>query len=221
MQRYDVQNVTVVPVLVQTENLKTADGWGNFFSPDHKGSWAVHVVKENEIWLRYKKIFGEKEIGLFAGVTALRQAYNKQDDFALERACKYLGVDQPKEINIQLKLKDGRSLSLKSHGHRWDVAGWGYSELLGKQIESARLVMWLSDSGFVPALYCPDWKTAAYVMAFIGRIRTCPKCGEIYVGDEDYCKASHGIAYRTARSRWNAKNQKDAKNRRGRAKGTR
>jgi len=62
----------------------------------------------------------------------------------------------------------------------------------------------------MPALYCPDWKTAAFVVTFLGRVRVCanPKCNAVFVPSTDkehYCIPAHGVAYRVARSRWRAK----------------
>jgi hypothetical protein len=71
-------------------------------------------------------------------------------------------------------------------------------------------VMWCLDKKekFSPGIYCRDWKTAAFVLMCMGSIRVCPKCGNSFVpktDNQDYCTPAHGVAYRTAKSRWNAK----------------
>jgi hypothetical protein len=59
-------------------------------------------------------------------------------------------------------------------------------------LERTRLVISKKDCRLLPALYCPDWKTAAFVLTFMGRVRACanPKCRAVFVPPTDkehYC----------------------------------
>src|SRR5690348_6359665 len=82
-----------------------------------------------------------------------------------------------------------------------------YNALLTKMVEKARFVAWYSEKEkrFLPGLFCPDWKTAAFATLFVNEIRVCPKCGVLFVPNDSkhrYCIPSHGVSYRQARSRW-------------------
>ncbi|MBZ5667548.1 MAG: hypothetical protein LAO30_23495 [Acidobacteriia bacterium] len=109
--------------------------------------------------------------------------------------------------------------SLKRTGVNRRYSGFvNYSRLIANMFERARLVMLFSekDGRFLPALYCPDWKTAAFVVTFTGRVRVCanPKCNAPFIPSTDkehYCTPAHGVAYRVARSRWRAKQAAEEK----------
>ena len=57
-----------------------------------------------------------------------------------------------------------------------------------------------------PAIYCPDERTAAYVMLFMDYVRVCQnsKCRKLFVpkiSTQKYCIPKHGVSNRTKRSR--------------------
>ncbi|MCU1305233.1 MAG: hypothetical protein JWQ87_5517 [Candidatus Sulfotelmatobacter sp.] len=64
--------------------------------------------------------------------------------------------------------------------------------LWAEEMSSARLVLWWTDffdgrpcRRFIPAIYCPDLKTALYVREALGerRVSVCLGCGELFVPD--------------------------------------
>lgn len=216
MSRDIVQTVTrSLPVLVSADSTKEADGRGTFFPSDRVNeSMFVRVVRNEDIGARLKTIFRPDELPLFVGAIELKQAYDAGDELALKRASEKVrpymrGFAPPEEWELKLKTRDGRGLIFKSHGRKWNATRWNYSGLMADMFQDARLVIWFSEKEerFLPALYCPNWKTAAFVMTFLGRVRVCPKCSTIFIpsaDNVDYCSPAHREAYRVARSRWRA-----------------
>ena len=88
---------------------------------------------------------------------------------------------------------------------------------MSNELEQVRLVAWWSEGGermLAPAVFCPDWKAAAFAMLWVGGIRLCPKCNRPFEPKKDnqeYCRAEHGGAHRTARSRDAKKRAEEAK----------
>jgi hypothetical protein len=211
MTRNSVRTVTL-PILVAANITKEMDGWGTFFPADRIESMAVRVVSEEDIKSRLRTIFRPKDLPLFVGAIELKQAYDAKDELSLQRASekvrpwiKHFAL--PRELDW--KSADGR-VSFTSSGQKWNATRWNYSRLMADMFQSARLVIWFSEKEgrFLPALYCPDWKTAAFVMTFLGRIRVCPKCSTIFIpsaDNVDYCTPAHREAHRVARSRWRAR----------------
>lgn len=210
MTRNSVRTVTL-PILVAADTAKEMDGWGTFFPADRTESMAVHVVREADIKARLRTIFRPKDLPLYIGAIELKHAYAAKDELALNRASEKVRpwlphFAPPREI--QGESADGR-LSFSSTGQKWNATRWNYSRLMADMFQSARLAIWFSEKEgrFLPALYCPDWKTAAFVMTFLGRIRVCPKCSTIFIpsaDNVDYCTPAHREAHRVARSRWRA-----------------
>ena len=50
-------------------------------------------------------------------------------------------------------------------------------------MSSARIVLWWVGDRFVPAIFCPDIKTALYVRNAIDGQKICLGCGELFVPD--------------------------------------
>jgi hypothetical protein len=116
---------------------------------------------------------------------------------------------------VEFKLKDGARISLRS-SPRWNATRWNFSGLLRDVFDDAKFVIWHSEkeNRFIPALYCSNRKTAAFIVQFMGRIRVCPKCGVPFIplaGNVDYCCPAHREAHRVARSRWRAKQKPEGK----------
>jgi hypothetical protein len=221
VSRNAIRTVTTLPVLIAVDSAKEADGWGTSFPPDRTESMAVHVVTDDDIDTRLRTIFRPEELPLFVGAIELKQAYAAKDELALQRASEkvrpwIVGFAPPEEFEVKLKTRDGRALSLKSHGQKWNATRWNYSGLMADMFQNARMVIWFSEKEerFSPALYCPDWKTAAFVMTFLGRIRVCPKCSTIFIpsaDNVDYCSPAHREAHRVARWRDRKKREKKAR----------
>jgi len=210
MTRNNVRTVTL-PILIAANVLEKADGWGTFLPPDRTESIAVRMVTDGDIKTRFRKIFRPDDLRLFVGAIELKQAYDAGDELALKRASEKVrpyirDFAAPEEFKIDLKTRDLSKISLKTHGQKWNATRWNYSGLMTDMFQSARLVIWFSEEEgrFLPALYCPDWKTAAFVMTFLGRIRVCPKCTRIFIpsaDNVDYCTPAHREAHRVARWR--------------------
>lgn len=222
MSRYPLHTVTtalsVIIELGPGDSLKEAAGRADFL-PGERGESCVRVVTADDIRKRLRTIFTPKDISLYVGAVQLKQALEAEDELALqsasERVRPWMGdfFEFPK---LLLDIAAANRVSLKRSGTDWRYSAFvNYSRLIADMFKSARLVMWFSEkeSRLLPALYCPDWKTAAFVVTFMGRLRVCanPRCNEVFVPSTDkehYCTRAHGVAYRTARSRWRAQQKK-------------
>lgn len=218
MTRNTVQTVTTpLPILVEVDRLKDADGRGNFLPGDRAEESAVRVVSEEDIKVRLRTIFSPKEVLLFLGAIQLKQAHDARDELALQQASEKVRPWLPDFVDLrdsQWKGADGR-ISFRITGMRRYAAVLNYCRLMSDMFQHARLVIWFSekDARLLPALYCPDWKTAAFVMTFAGRLRVCPKCSTMFIpsaDNVDYCSPAHREAHRVARWRDRKKREKKA-----------
>lgn len=203
MSRDLLQTVTL-PILVDAEDFRNADGWGSRFSPNRYGFMAVQVVRPENVKSRLPKIFPGNHILLFAGADQLKRAYDTKDELALKQSLERVRPWIPELLGSKWPAPD-----LKSEV-KWLGVRSVYSNLMSKALQSARLIMWCSDKEgrYLPGVYCPDWTTAAFATALMGQLRACPKCSKPFIpkaGNVDYCTPSHGVSYRTERSRWKAK----------------
>jgi hypothetical protein len=204
MSREPLQTVTI-PVLIEAENADATDGWATLSPSEGRTKFAaVRRVGTDEVRARLPKIFPDKQFSLFRGLGRLQRAYEAKDEYALRAAIE--------EVRPWVPTIAGGSIKEDWTGEKiWDGARWEYSSLMSNAIQAARLVLWWpggEDRLVSPALYCPDWKTAAFALSFMRSIRVCPKCGKPFVAiaeNVDYCTPAHGVAYRTERSRWRAK----------------
>jgi hypothetical protein len=217
MSRNSVQTVTL-PVLVTAESLKDSAGWGTFFPGDHTGNMAVQVVTPEDVIERLQTIFAPKDILLYNGVIQLMRALESghQGDVekCFEKVRPYIRHFAPLK-EIQWKSADGR-VSFKTIGQKRNAARWNYSGLMSDVFKGARLVVWYSEQEgrLQPALYCRDWKTAAFLLAFMQHFRECPKCHTVFVpsaDNVDYCTPEHREAHRVARWRARKRQEKAAK----------
>jgi hypothetical protein len=157
-------------------------------------------------------IFPGEAVELFTGAVQLKQAFETGDEFLMQQASERVRpwvADFVALRDSKIQSADGR-FSFEIRGMKKYSALLNYARLMADVLQNARLVMWFSekDGRFLPSVYCPDWKTAAFAMAFAGRLRVCPKCSEIFTqrGDNNnYCKPSHRESHRMARSRWRKK----------------
>jgi hypothetical protein len=87
------------------------------------------------------------------------------------------------------------------------TGGWAnvhVPRLATPAMEEARLVLWGCSGRFIPAIYCPNLRTAIFVRAFLA-LQTCPHCGTVFIPEKEnviYCRPAHGQAHRMARSRY-------------------
>jgi hypothetical protein len=177
-----------------------ADAWVSVFrAPNRWAEQAVREVNKSDIegQGRLRQIFHLEELPLVLGVAAMGRAFRKRNADAFRQAFDKARPWWPSA---------GR-FTLGNIESNWSGAQWLYSRLMNKLVQNARLILWRREKGLLmPALYCPDLKTAAFVMAVMDRIRVCPKCNGVFTpkaSNVEYCNPAHGGAYRTARSRRN------------------
>jgi len=219
MSRDSLQTVThALPVIVElgpAEGVKDADGRARFLHGGRGDSW-VRVFRPADVKKQLRTIFSSKDISLFLGAVQLKQALETSDQWGLQTASEKIRpwlpdftTDRIPKFEIDLKHKT----AVVTEGEiNWGFSSFvNFSRIIADMFAKARLVMWFDERqerGFLPALYCPDWKTAAFVVTFMGQVRVCPhpKCNTVFIpetGREFYCCTKHGVSYRTARSRWN------------------
>jgi len=129
------------------------------------------------------------------------------------------GLGTNKEaMEIYEGLRPGRSASADPR--------WLLSQEVSTSVREARLVLWWNKERFLPAIWCPNLKTAFYARALLDIVgtksfRLCAFCGDWFRQkrtDQDYCSVAHREAHRVAR--WRA-NQKLKIQKKGRKRGTR
>ena len=103
-------------------------------------------------------------------------------------------------------------------------ARYGLAPLWTKEMSSAQLVLWWAESfdgqpyrRFMPAIFCPDFKTALYVWEALGERtgRICLGCGEFFVPERSnqlyHANGRCGDRHRHRRQRENEKKSKRGK----------
>jgi hypothetical protein len=103
-------------------------------------------------------------------------------------------------------IEDPRIQATFGGGEIRRIAAWFYPAFFNRELARTRLVLWLTKQNqFVPAILCPDMKTAMFAFAAFGHIAACPNCGNLFALDsgrvdgskgERYCKAVCGERYR-------------------------
>jgi hypothetical protein len=208
MSRDPLQTITL-PVLVDADSPENADGEGTCFpSPGRTKFMSVRTIQAYEILRRARKIFPGKKLWLFIGVKGLERAYRRKNERAYqgenERAL-LEAIEQVRPWTPFLQIQAGTVKEDWTGDKIWEGARWLYSSVMSNALQTARLVMWWAYKGeriVAPAVYCPDWETAAF--ALMGSIRVCPKCEKMFIpsaGNVVYCTPAHGVAHRTALSR--------------------
>jgi hypothetical protein len=206
MSRYPLHTVTL-PILVKAETQEEIDGWGTLLpSPGRVESSSLRIVKQEDIWerLENRKTSQPDVILLCGGLLQMRRAYEARDEVAFRRALESVWKWVPHFGPMKIKpLNNEQS---------WKRTNWIYSSLMANLLQSSRLIFLYTEKSeyqrLIPGLYCPNWEVAVFAFIGLGLIRVCPKCREIFIpktDNQDYCKPAHGVAYRTARSRWKAK----------------
>lgn len=213
-----LQTVTM-PILVpawEARLRQELDGWVCLVSDSptryEVSDSAVRVATADDI---QKRLTPEEKV-LVDGALQLRLAYSERDDFFLERSAKKIEQSFAR-VRACVPLMERGPVKLRGN---WTGVRWVYARLMSNMLRDARVVMWCSDKKgrFLPGVYCPRWITAAFVLMFMDGMRLCPHCGNWFIpktDNQDYCEPSHGVNYRTARSRWNAKQRKTESKRAG------
>ena len=121
------------------------------------------------------EIFRPEELPLVVGVADLQRAINKKDEAGF-----WLANEKVRPWQRQRNMP-GVTITYKAIGRDWGAAQSLYADLMNELTQNVRLILWQPERGQLrPALYCPDLKTAKFVLLLMGRIRVCPKCKEIF-----------------------------------------
>lgn len=209
MSRESLQTVTL-PLLVNAKTLDSAEGECAVF-PSRGGKRLVKVRTISPdglvLWLGR-----DTHPGLacaLRGLGLLRRAHEARDAKALRAA-----IEQSRPLLP--KAQFGKVTEDWTGEKIWGGAQWLYSEAMSHAIKNARWVAWWPFSGeheALPGVYCPYMSTAVAAALFIRSVRVCPQCGVPFVPKQDnvdYCQPSHGVAYRTARSREKKRSTEEA-----------
>ena len=154
-----------------------------------------------------------QDVRRFTGLITLRDAIKSPDALLAEKlvqsykpllrdiVSRYFG-----ELGVPKAQEDlsaiAQFLMLRS---RRDTAVSILSQLLTRELSQAKVVVWRTQSGAIPAIYCDDVRTAVFVTATVfGWLAICPHCDSVFVRDrpdQDYCTVPHREAHRVARWR--------------------
>jgi hypothetical protein len=199
MSRDPLQTVTL-PLLVDAETPENADGECTVFLGNHTVTQKVRIISPDALkkWLQRDTRTGLSRA--LRGLGKLKRAYAAEDPRATRAAIEEVRPLIPTFPGVTL-VEDYSSEKICGG------ARWAFTETMGHAIKNARWTVWWPYSGNhepAPGVYCPDMSTAVAMALFIEGVRVCPHCGAPFVpkqDNQDYCKAAHGVAYRTAKSR--------------------
>jgi uncharacterized C2H2 Zn-finger protein len=214
MSRYRYETVTEgFAVIVPSDN--PDDRWVSHYTESKRdwraGHTAARAITNADLQGKGKlsEIFRPEEIPLVVNVEALRRAISKKDEPGFWQAYEKVRPWQ-RERNMR-----GVTITHQPIGNNWANAQSLYADLMNELTQNARLILWQPERGQLrPGIYCPDLKTANFVLLLMGRIRVCPRCKEIFRPKKDnvvFCRPAHGVAWRTALSRARAKAKKEKK----------
>jgi len=233
-------SVTELSVLIPCGQSER-DGVANFSPPKPVLKGGRPIRQDGGIMVRYSSVRALREDELrpgskanliqrlnredqkrLLGLLSFRQAVENGDKLQLERLEKdylqivpdILAASSPEiKINEATKaLIEAASARTFAQRHTQESAATLLAQILTKVLRHARLVLWWNDERFLPALYCPDLKTALYVRALLGivggkALLLCPRCGKPFFqqrSDQGYCSVRCREAHRVAR--WRANN---------------
>ena len=177
MSRYHYETVTEgFAILVPSSD--PHDRWVSHFSESKRdwqaGHTAVRAITSADLG-RLSEIFRPEELPLVVGVADLQRAINKKDEAGF-----WLANEKVRPWQRQRNMP-GVTITYKAIGRDWGAAQSLYADLMNELTQNVRLILWQPERGQLrPALYCPDLKTAKFVLLLMGRIRVCPKCKEIF-----------------------------------------
>jgi hypothetical protein len=198
----------ILPVLVPCEKNEVHDGIANFLlvvertETGGKSSQSGPKVR----LLRNRDISDE----------AIRETLSLEDNELLRAT---LDLKKSRETGDSMLQEQANAKLMQHFGWAgvdpkvFSHPGWSnvhVPQLATAPMEEARLVLWysgkskLGSSPFVPAIYCPNLKSALFVRAFLS-LQTCPHCGVLFLPEKEnviYCCEAHGHAHRVARSRY-------------------
>jgi hypothetical protein len=219
MQRDRYNAVTDLPILIpaQSGRVDGAASWEDRFGLFHP----VRRLKHDDAKAILKSL-DKDDLRRWKGLVTLRDAIQSPDALLTEKlvqAYKPLLRDIASryvtELKLPVKREDVEAVARFLTHNRRDTATAILSQLLTAELLRAKLVVWRTPSGWLPAIYCDDSRTALFVYAAVsGQLAICPHCDSVFVKarpDQRYCKVSCREAHRVARWRKgkSAKRRKD------------
>ncbi len=203
-----------MPILVKVDqddklNADT-DDWLTFFPEEWDGSLFVRVVGVEQV-KEWRKTLRARDQDMLLGVNYLKNWLDSggRDEYALDRAYFRLrphipDLEPPPERIIHTK--NATFIFPEQQGL---AAVHNYSRILTELVKRSRVVMWYSRELYrraIPALYCPDKRTAVFASRLIGPVRLCAYegCGAAFIPDaknKTCCTPAHAANYRQAKCR--------------------
>jgi len=194
------KTVTSIPILMPVTG-RDSDGRANF-DLNHPVSRKVHIFADDDL-AKLKKLLPANDWKFLSGVLGVKQAFESKDQLKLRQgyadvAPVMLGTSASnEEMQLQKDFLDALAVDARS-------AVIFLPQLATYALKNARLVLWRSKGKFVPAIFCPNFRTALYAKALLGRIKVCPHCNHLFEvprSNQDYCSIAHREAHRVARWR--------------------
>lgn len=176
-------------------------------------SMFVREVRQEDIaaWLTGRAAKGAPK--RITQAQELKRALGRMDDSVIRGVLEKVRSAVPDYIEIpkwvlEIDTKK-RTATRRDLGVNWGAtAVANYGNLIADKFKNVRLVMWYSERSarVLPALYCPDWETAALVFALVGgyqgiQVCTFRNCDKVFSPEPGqlYCCDRHGNAERQAR----------------------
>ena len=246
MQRGRINTVTDFPVLVSTSE-DQQEGVATFLA-EFGPLQPVRALRNSDL-KNASRVMTESEAKHFSAMMMLRQALGpKPDPLAMEKARQLLreafelkrkqrealrpnaseweNSDFAKSLQALTGLGSSKEALEVYEGLRPGPRAsadprWLLSHEVSQALGDARLVLWWNKGRFLPAVYCPNLKTAFYARALLDIVgtksfRVCAYCGDLFRQkrtDQDYCSISHREAHRVAR--WRASQKLKARKKGG------
>jgi hypothetical protein len=200
MTREAYKTVTPIPILMPAIG-QESDGQANF-DLSRPVSTKVRMFADDDL-AKLKKLLPANNWKFLSGVLGVKQAFESKDQLKLRQgyadvAPVMLGKSASNvEMQLQKEFLDALAVDARS-------AVIFLPQLATYALKDARLVLWRSKGKFVPAIFCPNFTTALYTKALLGRIKVCPHCNQLFEvprSNQDYCSIAHREAHRVARWR--------------------
>ena len=184
--------------------------WVTFFPEEWDGRLFVRVVGVEQV-KEWRKTLCARDQDMLLGVNYLKNWLDSggRDEYALDRAYFRLrphipDLEPPPERII--RTKNATFIFPEQKGL---AAVHNYSRILTELVKLSRVVMWYSRELYrraLPALYCPDKRTAVFASRLIGPVRICAYegCGAVFIPDaknKTCCNPAHAANYRQAKCR--------------------
>lgn len=215
---------TPLPVLVKAtpEQIKRRDfdGLANFdqrkpLQPVRMFG-AEYLREGSELNKAVRKSMPGQNWNLFIASNQLRDAHEKGDSYEIDAANQKLFATMlpPKAPKgFPANPPEEHAAMVSRIAGFWSHPTWSAKTApvnlppaMAHEMESARLVLWWNNrrKRFLPAIFCPDYKTAMYVHAVLRDLRACPGCDKPFIPDrldQQYCKPQCSGRQRTRRRR--------------------